>query len=431
MQLSDLQEDRQISLSLLRHMSRSALTWDGFLELPLPRGFGARETWELLQDIGRSMGVGIPFPWEGSSEPSWYLMTLELGQAVCAISLECREESDLCRTVSQSSGRHFLTEMRITDLLAAAKLDGLDISEESLETNLRYSYKPSNPAERLIANVLKAEGELAGLASEPFSIQLIDRIHKSIRDGVDFEKLTMRPRQLGISPRRERLRPSESEASEFLGRIADYANGLIGDPHDPPVLRGLMLTDMMNYERPLGVLSSQVGRLLTQLYAIKNGLPLLAYLPLTKARVEWELGMVPTSAVAGSRAAIDNMPSGRHPDCTMHQTVIAQLVMLEIARTRQEIEKWNEQNARIRELLQNDPTLNQRQRSIVARALRSPAATFSIRFHQTRHNIAYATARSDLMGLAEKGYLEMGYKGRAMAFAPSANLEDLIESARI
>jgi Fic family protein len=56
-------------------------------------------------------------------------------------------------------------------------------------------------------------------------------------------------------------------------------------------------------------------------------------------------------------------------------------------------------------LLKSAADLNHRQIALLSHAIRHPAKEYSIKSHQTSHNIAYATARADLFGLVGKNLL--------------------------
>ena len=73
--------------------------------------------------------------------------------------------------------------------------------------------------------------------------------------------------------------------------------------------------------------------------------------------------------------------------------------------------------------LQNDPSLNHRQRSILSRAIQHPDADFSIGYHRINHNIAYATARADLLALVDKGYLVQQQRQKAFVFRAQRDLQ--------
>lgn len=66
--------------------------------------------------------------------------------------------------------------------------------------------------------------------------------------------------------------------------------------------------------------------------------------------------------------------------------------------------------------------MNYRQKAVVQHSLKHPDFIYTIESHKNSHNIAYQTARTDLLTLAKKGYLEKIKSGKAFQFAIPANL---------
>ena len=68
-------------------------------------------------------------------------------------------------------------------------------------------------------------------------------------------------------------------------------------------------------------------------------------------------------------------------------------------------------------------------RAFLAHAIRHPDAGYTIRGHRTSHGVAYATARADLLQLAELGLLDRRLAGKKTnVFHPPPDLEDRIRS---
>jgi len=112
-------------------------------------------------------------------------------------------------------------------------------------------------------------------------------------------------------------------------------------------------------------------------------------------------------------------------DNTAYHTTAAQLALIELRKLEATIESWELRDAEMRRILHKDPLLNARQRTVLARALRDPDAEFRIRYHQSNHNIHYATARRDLVELHEKGYLTMELRGKTHVFTRGRRLDEL------
>jgi Fic family protein len=70
-----------------------------------------------------------------------------------------------------------------------------------------------------------------------------------------------------------------------------------------------------------------------------------------------------------------------------------------------------------------DKQLNHRQTALLAHALKRPQEPFTIESHQRSHQVAYATARADLLELASLGLLEERIRGRRKkVFFPASDL---------
>jgi hypothetical protein len=66
--------------------------------------------------------------------------------------------------------------------------------------------------------------------------------------------------------------------------------------------------------------------------------------------------------------------------------------------------------------------LNHRQQALLAHALKHPGRRYTVAEHRGRHGIAYGTARTDLLGLAEHELLEQGKSGKEFVFLAPPDL---------
>ncbi|HVV88510.1 MAG TPA: Fic family protein [Kofleriaceae bacterium] len=87
------------------------------------------------------------------------------------------------------------------------------------------------------------------------------------------------------------------------------------------------------------------------------------------------------------------------------------------------VRRTAEEDRAVAAKLRADVELNHRQRALIARMLKHPLDAYTIEGHQRSHGVAYATARSDLLDLVERGWLEQRKVGRAFVFSPVADLE--------
>jgi Fic family protein len=68
--------------------------------------------------------------------------------------------------------------------------------------------------------------------------------------------------------------------------------------------------------------------------------------------------------------------------------------------------------------------LNSRQLDLLTHALKNPAGEYTIASHRRAHDVAYGTARSDLLDLAHRRLLERRQRGRQFLFVAPPRLRE-------
>lgn len=411
---------------LIKRMSERYLSYAEFKALGPPAGTDPDATWQVLKLLGRASGIEVPIP-DLEGNEYWYHRTHEIADAVARIQCLCRADSDLYRNLTMTQNRSVLVRSRIDETLAAASLDGLDISEEQVEDLLQLDRAPRNDNERLVRNTLSALDDLQSLVDVPFSKDLFWHLRYLLLEGVDVSKITVRTPRLGLISADYETRDVSMAADRQLEYISRYMNHVAGDVHDSAVLRALLVPDLFRFYRPLPDVNSEVGRLAFRLYALKTGLPVLGMLPLSRAKLNWEDDALDFVSLPPAQYMEARAHDGG--DLTAYWTLSLQLALISLQDLGWELQQLERRDAELRSLLQRDPEINHRQRSILGRALRNPLAEFRIAYHKNTHNVVYATARADLLQLVHKGLLVQGKQGRAMVFTPRPDLRQFIEES--
>jgi len=424
-ELSELLREGGAS-ELIKRMHSHYVSWDEFLAMRLPSRMSPEATWDLLKLVNRAAGIEIPIP-DLAGNDYWYLRTHEVADAMARIQCLCRADSGLYLSLTATHNRRVLVRSRIDETIAAALLDGLEISEKAGLSLLQHERTPRTDTERLVTNTLSALDHLDELVNERFSEELFLHLRDLVLEGVNVERIKMRNPRLGLHPWDYADTEVSEHAHQQLQYISDYVNHTSGDVYDNAVFRALLLPDLFRFYRPLPNVNSQVGRLAFRLYAMKIGLPVLGLLPLSRSKLDWEDGKLGSSLVSLTPASYAAGREHDGVDLTAYATLALQLSLSALQDLHWELHRLKERDDELRTLLQRDPEINHRQRSVLGRALRNPTAEFRISYHKTTHNIVYATARADLLELADKGFLEVGKSGRAMVFTPRPGLREYIE----
>lgn len=406
---------------LLRDFLHGAMTWDSFLEHPLPLNMSPLATWATLGSIGRCMGVHLFQTLK--SEMLWYRRTHELETVVDGIVQCVSQESPLANALQKHTDQEFITNLRLIEACAASQLVGLTCNHENLDNVFQTKNAPQQPVERVIANMMAIDVDLNDYIDRPLSSSLIQEMKENLLDGLD-DNARIRLSE-GIDDKLQSERERES-IDHQLDLVISYVTN--DDDEDLAVLRGNLLADSIRNYQPFGMVSTQIASLASRLFYLQNDLPVLSLLPISSVKLQWLNGKISTDRTMCSPEEYESTRRRSPNDLTVHQMLSAQCITLALEDLISTIGPSDVDDRAAHELLDRDPQFNHRQRSILARALRSPHAEFRIRYHQRKHNISYATARRDLVELETAGYLRIEQRGKTFVFLSGERVDELFQN---
>jgi Fic family protein len=404
--------DRPDVQALFERAAQSAVTRESLTEIPLPAGLTLTQTETLLGAVNRLRAISVPLP-DFDGETYWYTTPHDVMSLLRVIDHHCTSGSELDRAISDRHGRRFLVRVLVEEAIVTSRLDGADIPYDDAHELLQMDRTPANDPERVVVNSHHLLNDLPGLAENALTPELLLDLYERVAEGTVHEEFD--PLELIGGPAAAMTR---LEVLRQLCAIANYQQDVTAEH---PAITALVLLSDIPYWKPFPRYNGAIARILFRLYATRQNYPVL--------------GLLPISAIAASKPTRESpRASGphftrlaRYSEVDMTGLVTAHLhaVHAAIQRLREQIERAQERDDALRDLLQSDPLLNARQRSILGRALRVPGSTFRIRYHQMTHNIAYSTARADLMQLEEKGYLRQEQEGKAFVFMAAEGLAAL------
>ena len=415
----------------IRRSQESYLAWHDFAEMPTPAGVTTREAWQALRTFHRASGVEISFAGD-TDRAHWYYLTYEIGDAIAIIYGHSIAGSGLYQRIADTRNADVMVRYQVDEVLAAAELDGILIPTRTANAVPHLQRPPRGAADRLVYNTLAIVRDLPDYLDAPFSERLFRHLHERLIENVDVDALvTSTPREGLIRPADQEQQAaslSARDARRVMESVAGCLNHSGCDPHINPIVAALLAPEAFRDLRPLPSMNDQIGRIVLRLAALKSGIPALGMLPLSRAKVRWLNGEQGDGSLSMPPAYYRSAHPDDSDDLTGLVTGTLRLTISALADLSGALERQADRDAELRSLVQADPELNYRQRSILGRGLRDPEAEFRISYHRDTHNVVYATARADLLGLVERGYLKMSQRGREFIFTPRPNLHAYIES---
>jgi Fic family protein len=421
-----LLESPELSVVMGR-FSRECLLRKDLCSMPLPAGISHDEAWAFAASVRRLFSIEIPIR-SPQGHVLWYFRHQGILDQLCEIERHCRADSDLHRELAEREGSPFVVKTQIEEAIATSQLDGLDIPSDHARALLRMDRKPRHGEERLVLNTYNAISTMHRLVDEKFTPELLRDLHDQVIDGVDPLSLKRSQERFGLcrSVYRDLVDPG---STGHIEEICAYANNEIGDRDEHPAIRALNLRGAIKQWQPLPDWNGNMASLVWKLYCLKQGYPVLGYLPVCRAILNWENGETAPPAVLSPSLPEQWVDDQGREDYTPNVTISLQLVHLELQGLRERVALRKDRDGEVLGSLEEDSTLNHRQRSILSRALRHPEAEFTIRYHRTNHRVVYATARADLLELVGKGYLICEQANKAFIFRPDPDIKSRMRYA--
>ena len=329
------------------------------------------------------------------------------------IDLRCHEASWLDTTLRSKTVAHYLLDAHVNGALTAIREDGVLLSRSRANEILFGERAPRNPEEHLLLNCHEVMWEFAEYAEQDCSPQLITEMHGRLANQAP-QRICSLPR-LKIGTWAD---PEMSSDAETLEQISRYVNGEDVDEADHPITYSMGIIARLLNGRPLPSWNGVMAVLLLRLLFLKSGRPVLALIPILNLLRAWQEGaLAPPMVMTTTDDAL--IPVGDDLDFTLFDATFIHLIRLQLDATEARLRKAVERDASLSRLLLSTHNINYRQRAVLNAALDDQNAVFRIDAHQKTHDVAYATARADLLRLSELGLLDFKRRHRAFVFTPS------------
>lgn len=355
----------------------------------------------------------------GTDDSRWYTPTPAIQQRLHQIDMLAsgRLVSSLERLgdEQQRFASHALMDEAVAVCLAPDEMTRL----EDVRSFLRQGQKPQTRTEHMVVNFYLTMREVPALAAASIDVQTVLEVQRLLTRGLCQGDACIEFRRKNI-PRRATVDrwpgayapPLAHEVQPTLERA--LAGVERKDPWAHPLIHGLMLYFTILNLRPFEIGDVGLARILFQIHMHRSGYPALQLMPISQV-------LLYRYAEYARRWPADN-----RGDLTGFVTWALDSVWTALESLARSIDGRMAEYERLRAQLRFDPTLNHRQRTILGRALRLRGATFFIDYHRRSYDIAYSTARADLVGLVDRGYMRVHRDGHAYVFTAAPGLRRIV-----
>jgi len=278
----------------------------------------------------------------------------------------------------------------------------------------------------MIVNNFLAMRELKRWLKQPLTPDTVFEIHRMLTDGTlkdASEAGRFRTDEEGIAVLDHatstvlHVPPPAAELPMRLQALCDFANqGEDADHFVHPVVRAILIHFMIGYDHPFVDGNGRTARALFYWSMLRAGFWMTEYFSISSILRKAPGQYVRAYLHVESDEADTSYFVAHQLDVLLKAIEGVHGYIARKQHAQQQAESLLKPGTRLAR------QLNHRQRALLLNALKHPGKGFSIAVHQGAHDIAYETARSDLLGLVEARLMRQKREGKSFVFIPRPDL---------
>jgi len=404
------------------------LHWDELRHRPTPSPDLTHEEWWLMLKLGRQNQARLLPLRDKFGQAFIYVLAEPILKSLRYIDRHAGG-TDVLGNPNIDAGERdrYLFNQLMEEAITSSQLEGASTTRRVAEEMLRSGRDPRDHSERMIHNNFAAMRYIRTITGAPLTPDALCAIHKIATQGT-----LKNPDEVGAFRLDDEVRvmddrgtllhvpPKASELAERMQALCDFANQTEDDePYCHPVVRATLLHFMLGYNHPFSDGNGRTARALFYWSMVRQGYHLMEYVSISeilrKAPSQYMRAYLHTETDAGDATyfmlfhlrVIENALKSLHIYLAQKNTELQQIKSLLGAFRERE-------------------KLNLRQLALLIGALKGRTEPYTIESHQRSHNVAYATARQDLLHLARLGLLDEQKKGRAFEYFAPLDLKIII-----
>ncbi|MGE0484392.1 MAG: Fic family protein [Gammaproteobacteria bacterium] len=389
------------------------LHWDELQHRKAPTGLDHAQWWLGIK-LARSLQYReLPLR-DTQGRPFVYLLTDRIHEALHRIDSRAGGLVGMPAQVTNADTRdRFIVNSLIEEAITSSQLEGASTTRAVAADMIRAGRRPRDRSEQMILNNYLAMQSIRRLRDEALSLPVMLTLHETLTAAtLDDPQAAGRVQR----PTDERVRvwddrdqsmlytpPPASALPARLDAMMTFANRESSDPpflH--PVIHAIVLHFWLAYEHPFFDGNGRTARALFYWAMLRHGYWMFEFISISR--------QIKQAPARYARAFLHSETDGN--DLTYF--ILQQIEV--IGRAVDDLDAYIrgkvEQVEAVERILKRANDLNHRQIALLAHAIRHPRATYTVQSHRTSHAVVYATARADLLKLAELGLLEQRRAGK-------------------
>ena len=322
---------------------------------------------------------------------------------------------------------YYLISSIMEEAIASSQMEGASTTRRIAKDMLRKRLKPINKSQQMIVNNYETISKISKDKQADFSIERLLEIHRSIAnktlDNPEDEGVFRQNDDIfvvdGITGHVAHTPPSFKEIDAMVMDLCEFANSDNRENFIHPIIKGIIIHFVLAYIHPFVDGNGRTARSLFYWYMIKKGYWLTEYLSISR--------IIYTNKKAYEKAYQYTEHDGNDLSYFIQYHLdVMKKAFEELKKFLQR--KIDEQQNVLRFV--GVSNINERQRYVLKTISESKRTLFTPKELATQFDISPKSARTDLQGLVEMGYLSQSHLNkRAIGYIKSERFEELIKTS--
>ena len=381
--------------------NRDYVHWDKLRYQKIPNGKNPEHIWALIKMIRQQQYKTLDFN-------SWLFKYIISNDALNKLHLMDKGVADNLEigleSVSTGERRRYIISALMEEAIASSQIEGAATTRKIAKEILRLRKKPKNYSEQMIINGYETIQKITKIKDKTLTpemiVELQNNITKNTLKNKDDEGRFRNNNEIVVADPLNRDRiyhvpPDYKKINDLMDEFCEFANNDDGE-FIHPVIKGMILHFLIGYIHPFNDGNGRTARTIFYWYVLSRGYWLFEYMSVSRiilrSKKKYGLAYLYTETDENDLTYFINY----------NLNVIGEALHDMEAYINQKQKESSEAISLVQEI----GDVNLRQTDILNKFMKNPDKGFVINEIMITYNVAYDTARNDLLHLTELGYLE-------------------------
>ena len=312
--------------------------------------------------------------------------------------------------------KKYMISSLMEEAIASSIIEGAATTRKVAKSMLREKRKPKTKSEKMIVNNYETIQYIISIKNKKLTPEILLEIQRRVTkdtlenpedEGAFRDNNEIVVGHSNIPEIIAHIPPDYKEIPLLMEELCKFANNDSEEEFIHPIIKGIILHFLLGYIHPFNDGNGRTARSIFYWYMLSQEYWLFEYMSLSRrivrSRKEYDLAYLYTE--------YDEM------DLTYFLKYNIECINDSLNELLDYIKKKQREQEESKKIIHENPDLNLRQAMILEEFMKNPNKIFTIREISETYRIVYQTARTDLMLLASKGYIDKKVSGKTFVFS--------------